>query len=200
MFDLEHFFKGLGTIADILMGIESHISPFPDQGQVTISGLINLIDSAEELLKGNHISEDQYVLLLGATFSRHPSMELVFSIFRSSMYHKLILENRKNEQKIGKGILFDCIDNLTKHDKGLIRVHDGHRLMTARLSSVRLFSFVSCKLQSYLCHLTSALIVCPSQYLSRVVYQLSLFSCSNFLPTPILPGRMQNCHLMLLRS
>lgn len=129
--DLEHFFKGIGTIADILLGIETVDNPHSplaaDQSMVTIAGLKNLILSAEELLKSNVITKGQYVTLLGATFSRNPSMELVFALFRSPMYHKLVAEN-SDTARIGNSIIFHCIDDLTDKDYRLTScVSDGRK-------------------------------------------------------------------------
>ena len=102
------------TIADVLLGVgfeESSSSPLAnDQRRATIVGLVNLIHSAQELLKSNHISEDEYAMLLGATFSRHFTMELVFDLFRSCVYH-LVMEG-KEKAKIGKSIILHCINNL----------------------------------------------------------------------------------------
>jgi hypothetical protein len=108
---LDLFRQGFVTIADVLLGVgfeESSSSPLAnDQRKATIVGLINLIHSAQELLKSNHIPEDEYAMLLGATFSRHSTMELVFDLFRSCMYHSLVMEG-KEKAKIGKSIILHC--------------------------------------------------------------------------------------------
>lgn len=114
MGDMKLFSQGLKTIADILMNVEKSPSSSSsvDQRQMTIHGLISLIKSANELLQADKISEDEHALLLGATFSRHASMKLMFNLFHSPLFHKLVLENGE-ETKIGKGIIFHCIRDLT---------------------------------------------------------------------------------------
>jgi hypothetical protein len=117
MGNLELFSQGLRTIADILMGAETSSDSPPDnqkQIRVTIFGLNCFVDSAAGLLKSNEISEEQHAMLLSATFSRHPSLELVFALFRSPFYHRLVMENRERA-KIGKSIIFHCIRILTPY-------------------------------------------------------------------------------------
>ena len=119
MGDLELFSEGLRTIADVLMGTEEEESsgpPSPDnltQSEVTIFGLICLISSAGERLKSSEISKEQHARLLSATFSRDPSVEMVvFALFRTPLYHRLVMES-KEKAKIGKSIIFHCLRILT---------------------------------------------------------------------------------------
>jgi hypothetical protein len=131
MGDLGIFSQGLRTIADILMGAEKcSDSPPDDQKQirVTIFGLNCFINSAAGLLKSNEISEEQHAMLLSAIFSRHPSLELVFALFRSPFYHRLVTEN-KERAKIGKSIIFHCIRILTPYMSTALfqRQQRGHR-------------------------------------------------------------------------
>ncbi len=118
MGDLGLFSQGLETIADILVGVkfdeDIHSAPLlsaNDQMRATIVGLVSLINSAQELLKSNDISKDEYAMLLSATFSRHITMEMCSDLFRSSMYHSLVVMGTENA-KIGKGIIFHCVRNL----------------------------------------------------------------------------------------
>jgi hypothetical protein len=114
MGDMELFSQGLRTIADILMNVEGCTSSYSgvDQSKMTINGLSILIKSAEEILKANEMSEDEHAMLLGAAFSRHASMKLMFTLFHSPLFHKLVIENGE-KAKIGKGIIFHCIHDLT---------------------------------------------------------------------------------------
>jgi hypothetical protein len=141
MGDLDFFSQGLETIADILMGVgieeDIHSSPLGanDQMMVTIYGLVSLIHSARELLESKDISNDEYDMLLAATFSRHPSMEMCFELFRSSMYHSLVVMGTE-KAKIGKSIIFHCIRNLTPFKAQLLRhgnaAGDGRSNVTGR--------------------------------------------------------------------
>ncbi len=117
MGDLELFSQGLRTITDILMGTKMCSGSPPDdhkQIRVTIFGLNCFINSAAGLLKSNEISDEQHAMLLSATFSRHPSLKLVFVLFRSPFYHRLVMENREGG-KIGKSIILHCINILISY-------------------------------------------------------------------------------------
>lgn len=111
MGDRELFSQGLRTIADILMNVETSSYSGVDQSKMSINGLSILIKSAEEMLKANEMSEDAHAMLLGATFSRHGSMKLMFTLFHSPLFHKLVTESGE-KAKIGKGIIFHCIRDL----------------------------------------------------------------------------------------
>lgn len=111
------------------MGIEDHISTFAEQGATTIFGLTRLVESANKLLKLGEITDEQYFMLLGATFSRHLSVELIFGAFRSPVYHDLVV-NDKAKAQVGKGIIFHCIHDLTQNNY-LVVSRVGH-LTTAR--------------------------------------------------------------------
>lgn len=126
--DLGLFSQGLETIANVLMGVGFEKScSYPlakDQRRATITGLISLVNSAQELFKSHDISEDEYVMLLGATFLRHPSMDWVFALFRSCLYHSAVMKS-KEKAKIGKRIILYCISKLTLPSSMLSQQSDG---------------------------------------------------------------------------
>ena len=81
---------------------------------MTIFGLTRFINSAEELWESNEISENEYIMLLNATFSRHSCMEVIFAAFRSSTFYRATREN-KEQAKLSKGFIFHCIRDLISH-------------------------------------------------------------------------------------